>query len=61
MKWYDRLKELRGTELIEKVCEDLNISPNTYEAYESGTRMPPSVVKNNISKYFNVSQEQIFG
>ena len=48
------LKKLRGEKTIEDVCNDLNLNPNVYEAYENDQREPhPNVVK-LLSEYFGV-------
>jgi DNA-binding XRE family transcriptional regulator len=61
MTWYDKLKSLRGNKTIEEVTNATDISPNTYEAYERGDRMPLDPVKVIIAKYFKVTVEDIWG
>lgn len=60
MSWNEKLVSLRGDTSIEMVCDVTNISPNTYEAYELGERIPEESVKELIAEFFGVSVSDIW-
>lgn len=60
MDWNEKLVELRGDKTIGEVSDDMMFSPNTYEAFERGDRMPPDRAKEIIAKYFNVEVSDIW-
>lgn len=58
-----RLKELRKEKgyTLEKMAQDLNTTKVTLSRYENGTREPKSETLNQLSDYFNVSIDYLFG
>ena len=60
MKWNEIMIKLRGEKTIEEVTNDTGISPNTYEAFESGKKMPFDKVKEIIANYFGVNVSDIW-
>lgn len=58
-----RLKELRKEKgyTLEQVANDLNTTKVTLSRYENGTREPKSDTLNQLSDYFNVSIDYLFG
>lgn len=60
MNFGERLRELRGDRTIEEVTSSTLISPDAYEAYERGDRMPPEAVKQLLADYYKVRVEDIW-
>ncbi|MGL5755433.1 MAG: helix-turn-helix domain-containing protein [Paraclostridium sp.] len=58
-----RLKELRKEKgyTLEQMSKDLNTTKVTLSRYENGTREPKSDTLNQLSNYFNVSIDYLFG
>ena len=58
-----RLKELRKEKgyTLEQMAQDLNTTKVTLSRYENGTREPKSETLNQLSDYFNVSIDYLFG
>ena len=58
-----RLKELRKEKgyTLEQMANDLNTTKVTLSRYENGTREPKSETLNQLSDYFNVSIDYLFG
>ena len=58
-----RLKELRKEKgyTLEQMAQDLNTTKVTLSRYENGTREPKSETLNQLSNYFNVSIDYLFG
>lgn len=58
-----RLKELRKEKgyTLEKMANDLSTTKVTLSRYENGTREPKSETLNQLSDYFNVSIDYLFG
>ena len=55
-----KLKELRGERRINKVAEDLGISPSALSMYENGERIPRDVIKIKIADYYGQPISDIF-
>lgn len=55
-----KLKELRGDRRINKVAEDLGISPSALSMYENGERIPRDVIKIKIADYYGQPISDIF-
>ena len=60
MPWNERLRKLRGDRTIEEVSYATWISPDMYEAYERGDRMPPEAVKEILANYYGVKVDDIW-
>ncbi|MBS6024987.1 MAG: helix-turn-helix domain-containing protein [Paeniclostridium sp.] len=58
-----RLKFLRKEKgyTLEQMANDLNTTKVTLSRYENGTREPKSETLNQLSDYFNVSIDYLFG
>lgn len=60
MKWFEKLKKLRGNKTVEEVTDAMNLNPNVYEAYERGERMPLEPVKKIIARYYRTKVTAIW-
>ena len=58
-----RLRELRKEKglTLEQMANDLNTTKVTLSRYENGTREPKSEMLSQLSDYFNVSIDYLFG
>lgn len=58
-----RLRELRKEKglTLEQMAKDLNTTKVTLSRYENGTREPKSEMLSQLSDYFNVSIDYLFG
>ena len=63
MKMYVRIRELREDNDLNQsqIAEIINVSQSTYSRYESGYLDVPSEVLIALSKYYNVSVDNILG
>ncbi len=60
MNWNEKMKELRGKKTVGEVAQAINVSPDTYGAYERGEREPKPLVKRDIAEYFGVEKLKIW-
>lgn len=60
MKFYEKLRQLRGEKKQVEVAEDVGITPQALNNYEQGVRVPRDEVKFKLAKYYNKTVDEIF-
>ncbi len=55
-----RLRKLRGERTIQKVSNDTGLGVSALTMYELGKRMPRDEAKVVLSKYYNVTIDELF-
>lgn len=56
----ERLRNLRGEESRESVCNDVGISYSALSMYETGERIPRDEIKVALARRYNTTVEAIF-
>lgn len=56
----DKLKRLRGSDSLEEVAKNLNLTKQAIFNYENNIRVPRDEIKVRIAEYYNVSVQELF-
>ena len=56
----EKLLKARGSKTQKEVAEALNISISALSAYENGARSPRDDLKKRMSKYYDMTVEELF-